>query len=85
MKTKTTNPGFFDRPLVQKVLWGILWSVCVVSVVLEFFVHRESHFGDHGIDATFSFYALLGFIACLVCILVAKFMGLFLKVKETGL
>jgi len=76
---KDFEPGYFDQPKTKKMLWAILWGVCILSVVLELFIHKESHF-----EATdfFGFYAVLGFVACSVCILVAKGLGLFLKKPE---
>ena len=69
----------FDKPATRKLLWVLLWGACAVSVLLEFFVHRHPHFKA---DAIFGFYALLGFVACIAMILLAKFLGIFLKVGE---
>ncbi len=80
-KTKTDiNPGFFDRPEVKKRLWQIMWILCGLSLLLELFVKRKSHFPP--IDSIFGFYALLGFVSCTISILVAKGLGFFLKKKE---
>jgi hypothetical protein len=73
--------GYFDRPEVKKRLWLLLWGACILSVAVELFLHRHGHFGEHSIDSIFGFYAILGFLACLLCILVAKFLGEFLKVN----
>ena len=73
--------GYFDQPNVKRKLWILLWSVCAISVFLELFLHRHGHFGEHSIDSYFGFYAILGFVACALCIAVAKVLGLFLKVK----
>lgn len=73
------DPGFFDREATRKWLWRLLWGLCGLSLVLEPLVHREPHFDYEGF---FGFYALLGFIACAACILVAKGLGLFLKKRE---
>lgn len=74
-KTKI-NEGYFDQPKTKKLLWRILWGLCGLSVILELFIHRKSHFP---VDSFFGFYAVLGFLACTVCILVAKGLGFFLK------
>jgi hypothetical protein len=50
-----------------------------LTVVPDFFLKREPHFS---VDYYFGFYALLGFIACAVSILVAKAVGFILKRKE---
>jgi len=72
--------GYFDRPQTKKLLWRLLWGVCALSLILEFFVHRESHFPQ---DDFFGFYAVLGFVACMVCILVAKGLSFILKKDVT--
>jgi len=69
----------FDKPETRKWLWRLLWGVCGLSVLLELFAHRHSHFP---VDGLFGFYALLGFIACIAMILLAKGLGNFLKVRE---
>jgi len=77
MREKEIRPGYFDRPETRKKLWRFLWGFCLLTLVLELFVHREKHFPQ---EDFFGFYALLGFAACLACILVAKGVGFFLKV-----
>lgn len=69
----------FDKPATRKLLWKLLWGACALSVLLEFFVHRHPHFKA---DAFFGFYAVLGFVACTAMILLAKALGVFLKVPE---
>jgi len=70
---------WFDHPKNRKILWILLWGVCLLSVVAEIFVHRHKLFDA---EYFFGFYALLGFTACLVAILLAKGLGLLLKVRE---
>ncbi len=72
--------GVFDRPQTRKVLWWILWGVCALSLALEPFIHRKNHFPQ---EDFFGFYAVLGFLACAICILVAKGLGFFLKKDVT--
>lgn len=69
----------FDRPATRKLLWILLWGACGLSVLLELFVHRHPHFEA---DAFFGFYAILGFVSCTAMILLAKALGIFLKVDE---
>lgn len=69
----------FDKPATRKWLWRLLWGACGLSVLLELFVHRHPHFKA---DAFFGFYAILGFVACTAMILLAKALGIFLKVPE---
>ena len=70
---------FLERPGIIKKLWMLLYVICGLTVVPDFFTHRESHFG---FESFFGFYALLGFVSCAVLILVAKALGWFLKVDE---
>lgn len=78
MANHETGQGYFDRPETKKKLWLLLWAFCALTVVLELFVHREPHFAQ---EDFFGFYAILGFLACLACILAAKGLGLFLKAR----
>ena len=84
-ENKTNNdvkPGYFDRPETKKMLWILLWSACILSLLLDVFLHRHGHFGQEGsnsIDGWFSFYAVLGFLSCLALIILSKVFGIFLK------
>lgn len=70
---------WFDHPHNRRKLWWLLWGTCALAVIGELFVERHAHFGW---DEFFGFYAVLGFSACVVSILVAKGLGYFLKVRE---
>ena len=70
---------YFDRLENIKKLWIMLYAVCGLLVIPDFFTHRHAHFG---FDGFFGFYALLGFVSCAVLILFSKLAGLVLKAKE---
>ena len=70
---------FFDKPENRKLLWILLYAVCGLLFIPDFFIHREAHFG---IDGYWGFYPILGFVACTVLILFSKLVGFVLKVKE---
>ena len=70
---------FFDRPKVRRALWISLYAVCGLSIIPDLFTHRHPHFG---FDGFIGFYAVFGFTACAVLILLAKVIGKVLKVKE---
>ena len=70
---------FFDKPKNIKKLWIMLYVVCGLLVVPDFFIHRHPHFG---FDGFFGFYALFGFVSCTVLILFSKVVGWVLKVRE---
>jgi len=76
---KNKEFDFFDKPENIKKLWIMLYVVCGLLVIPDFFTHRYPYFG---FDGFFGFYALLGFISCAVLILFSKLVGLVLKVKE---
>lgn len=81
METKKEIPidgGFFDRPATKKTLWRLLWGLVLFSLALELTVHRHPHFAEENF---FGFFAILGFAACSLSILVAKGLGLFLKAE----
>ena len=76
-----------DQPTVSRKFWIVLWLTCVVSVLLELFIHRHEHFigNDSALASAsngFGFYFILGFLACSGAILLAKGLGLFLKARE---
>jgi hypothetical protein len=73
------TPGFFEKPTTIRALWILLYAVCVLTLVPELFIARHAYFG---IDHIFSFYALLGFIACSLLILFAKGLSYLLKKNE---
>lgn len=76
---------YFDKPENIKKLWIMLYVICGLLVVPDFFTHRHAYFGfvgDHIKDSSLGFYALLGFASCAVLILFSKLVGVVLKVKE---
>ena len=70
---------YFDKPENIRKLWIMLYAVCGLLVVPDFFTHRHPHFG---FDGFFGFYALLGFVTCAALILFSKVVGLVLKARE---
>jgi hypothetical protein len=58
----------FDEPRnVRRVVRGLMWT-CGLLVALELFVHRHL---SHPWEALFGFYALYGFVACVLLVLLA--------------
>lgn len=72
-------PGFFDKP--QNVRWILIvfYALCVLLFALDFVLHRHIYLDFEKIPA---FYALYGFIACVVLVVIAKWMRLILMRKE---
>ncbi|MEE8352791.1 MAG: hypothetical protein V3R37_11445 [Rhodospirillales bacterium] len=59
----------FDNPLNVKRTIYALFAVSGILFVLDFFVDRHV---DHPWEGMFGFYAIYGFVACVVLVLVAK-------------
>ena len=69
----------FDKPEnVNRLLRGF-YAICGVLVVLDFVLHRHI---AHSWENAPAFYAIFGFIACVVLVLIAKEMRKVLMRKE---
>lgn len=69
----------FDNPRnVTRLLRGF-YAVCVILVIIDFFVHRHIY---HSWEKVPAFYAIYGFVACVLLVLVAKEMRKVLMRKE---
>lgn len=63
------GPHLFDDPRnVRRVIQGLL-AVCGILVGLDFVIHRHV---AHPWEAMFAFYAVYGFTACVVLVLLAR-------------
>ena len=69
----------FDNPRNVKVTIWIVVVVCAVSFLLDGIVHRHI---DHAAEVLFGFYAIYGFIACVLLVLMAKEMRKIVMRKE---
>ena len=69
----------FDNPLNVKKAIYVLFAICGFSFVLDFFIHRHV---DHPWESLFGFYAVYGFVACVILVLTAKEMRKILMRKE---
>ncbi len=61
--------GFFYRPEVIQWILRIFYTLCVLLVVVDFFIHRHI---ETAIEKVPAFYAIYGFIACVVLVLIAN-------------
>ena len=59
----------FDDPKNVRRVRQVLYAACGISVVAELFVHRHV---DHAWERLFGFYAVYGFVACVLLVLIAK-------------
>ncbi len=71
--------GFFDKPEnIQKIL-RVFYVVCGLLVIADFLVHRHIY---HSWEKLPAFYALYGFVGCVILVLIAKEMRKFLMRGE---
>lgn len=84
MSEPTQKAGAEEHWLVRagtiKLLWGIFIVILAATVLMDLVVEHHPHFG---IDGSFGFGAWYGFAACVVLVLAAKGLGVFLKRPDT--
>lgn len=69
----------FDDPRNVKRAIRVLYAVCGISFLAEFFVHRHT---EHPWESLFGFYSVYGFVACVLLVLIAKEMRKIVMHKE---
>ncbi|MCB1865307.1 MAG: hypothetical protein KDG50_07725 [Chromatiales bacterium] len=62
-------PDFFDQPKNVRRILRVFYAICAILVALEFVVHRHI---AHPWERLWSFYALFGFVACVLLVVIAK-------------
>jgi len=60
----------FDKPENVKRLLAIFFCSIILLFILDLFVHKHAHFPWESWPA---FYAIFGFVACVVLVLVSRF------------
>lgn len=79
MSAQDHKEHLFDKPKnIERLLRG-LYAVCIMLVIADFVVHRHISLAWEEIPA---FYALYGFIACVVLVVIAKAMRKVIMRKE---
>ena len=68
------------RPATIRKLWYGFSVVLIVVVLAQGLIDVKGYFN---VDGWFGFGAIFGFLSCLLMVLVAKFLGLFLKRPHT--
>ena len=71
MEGKGSEAAFFDKPKNVKVLMYIFYSLCALLLILDLVVHRHTY---HSWEELTGFYAIFGFIGCVVLVLLATWM-----------
>lgn len=79
MIEKTEKKHLFDNPRNVDRLLKVFYAICILLVIVDFIVHRHTEMVWEEIPA---FYALYGFIACVVLVLLAKLMRKVVMRKE---
>lgn len=79
MNKQDEPQDFFDKPQNIKLMLRVFYGICVVLVLVDFIVHRHIY---HSWEKIPAFYAIYGFVGCVVLVLVAKEMRKFLMRKE---
>ena len=69
----------FDNPRNVTWLMRIFYAVCILLLVLDFVLYRKVYMSWESVPI---FYPLYGFVACVVLVVIAKQMRLFLMRKE---
>ncbi|MDC9700805.1 MAG: hypothetical protein PSN37_00990 [Alphaproteobacteria bacterium] len=69
----------FDNPRNVRRLIYMLYSACALSILGDFFIDRHV---DHPWEALFGFYGVYGFVACVLLVMLAKIMRMFLMRGE---
>ena len=62
--------GMFDKPENVKRLLRIFYACVVVSLAIDIFYHKHGIFNW---ESFFGFYSVYGFVACVILVIVAKY------------
>ncbi|HEX9702491.1 MAG TPA: hypothetical protein VGA19_06525 [Rhodospirillales bacterium] len=76
---KPVYAHYFDDPAKVKSAIYALFAVCGITFLLDFVVHRHV---DHPWESFFGFYAVYGFVACVLLVLAAREMRKLLMRKD---
>lgn len=68
-KPTHNTSGYFDKSENIKKLLRVFYGICAGLLLLDFVHHRHA---IHSWEHLFGFYAIFGFIACVVLVLLAK-------------
>ena len=69
----------FDKPENVKKFLGLFYVALVLLLIIDLFVHKHSAFVWDGAPA---FFAVYGFISCVLLIFIAKLLRIFIKRDE---
>ena len=69
----------FDNPKNVKRVLYFLYGSCMLLFALDFVIHRHT---SHSWESLWGFYAIYGFVSCVVLVIVAKWMRTLLMRPE---
>ncbi len=69
----------FDKPKNVKRFLGFFYASLLVLLVLDFFIHKHAEFPWEG---AINFFAVYGFLSCVLLIFIAKILRIFVKRDE---
>lgn len=70
----------FDKPENVKRFLGIFYISLVILLIIDFFIHKQAEFTWEGAP---DFFAVYGFVSCVLLIFIAKALRIFVKRDET--
>ncbi|MBD3587401.1 hypothetical protein HHX48_16815 [Salinimonas sp. HHU 13199] len=79
MSHQHKDDGLFDDPRVVTWILRVFYGICAALVLVDFIVHRHIYTAVEKIPA---FYALYGFVACVLLVFAAKGLRTLLMRKE---
>ena len=74
--TEPEQKHWLTRPETIRKLWWVLYAVLALTVLAQLLFYVKGYFT---VDGWFGFGAIYGFLSCLVMVLFAKGLGVFLK------
>jgi len=69
MSSDNKKQHLFDNPRNIRFVVRALVTVCILLVGLDLVLHRHT---EHPLEEIFAFYAIYGFVACVLLVLLAK-------------
>ena len=76
MSERPEDDAWLARPESIRLLWRVFWAVLALTVIAQVVIKVKGYFV---VDGWFGFGAAFGFLACLLMVLVAKWLGYMLK------
>ena len=69
MAEQHNSKGFFEKPENIRKMLKVFYVICGLLVIADFIVHRHIY---HDWEKIPAFYALYGFVGCVVLVIIAK-------------